>query len=657
MRGMWSAFAEKRMGNPERANFCQNVRFYPGVVRTRPGTLLTTCNSPIAGKIAKGLHLANLAAGWAYFYLLGTQIRFGGLHSGSIFCPFPFDLNNPVPAYDLGMKLFNDSISRTPYTLTIAFHNNFAYIAVADKTGNGCTPCLIATAAGGVVDVAFSAYASYKSGLELGGGLGMSFTSIGAGACSPGQARYAIVLQTGTGYLTPPLIQTAPSFGTASRIQASISIPTGYGIYGSGTVYLLKTRVDNPNAWYWVPNDPGSGTIGSVPYVNSGGGPQTFTFIVNISDADMAASLDSADDQWFGFQQFRYPTLRGPFSPQFVTLYGKRMCYGVGNTLYASDINDPQQVTADRHVVQSPKELQLGFAFSLAGSADLFLTGTRWIARVTDNGDVPATWAPPIVISDTIGAPFPGCVCHRTAGSFAWIVADSGVYVFDGSMGEKPVTFLVSDQWARVNWNAAYCIETEDNVVERVLYVTVPLDGATEVTAVFCIDYSNGLRFDAVDISLDVYAGDGSYSVAVGSDELGISRVWFGSDSGNLLQQSPTATMDPHSVISSTWESGFVRNPGDFASRMVRVGGMDVWARGDSSFLIRVYGPEKLRVVYPLLVSQAGVPAALSPAPGLMYHTKFDFSKIENYNVRFDSQSWFELSGFTVYSRPDLFNR
>jgi hypothetical protein len=40
-----------------------------------------------------------------------------------------------------------------------------------------------------------------------------------------------------------------------------------------------------------------------------------------------------------------------------------------------------------------------------------------------------------------------------------------------------------------------------------------------------------------------------------------------------------------------------------------------------------------------------------------MYQHKFDFSKIENYSIRFAVNTWFELSGFTVYSRPDLYNR
>jgi hypothetical protein len=667
-RGAWTAVAQKHAGNPQRASYCQNVRFYPGVVRTRPGTSLVPCSSPVGGQITKGLHIGNLSNAWRFFYLLGSKLRFGNLASNLLSCPTPFDYSNSVPTnvvphplFDPSgtLKLFNDAIAGTPYTITTAFFNNFAYIALADKSGNGCAPCVISDGSA-VVDVAFSNYTQYRSGLYMGSGFGMTFTSLGAGNCTPGQASYAVVLQTGTGFLSAPMIMFAPSFGSPSKIQATVTIPASTSIYGSGRVFLLKTLASNTNQWYWIPNDANSGSIGSVPFTNTGGSPVTLTFVVNISDADMAASLDSANDQQFVLTQSRFPTLTGPFSPQFVVLYGKRMCYGVNNNLYVSDIANPQFVTEDRHIVQSPKQLKLGYAFGLSGSTDLYLTGAKWIGRVTDNGDVPSTWAPPILINDTIGAPFPGCVCARTAGNYAWIVSDSGVYLFDGTLGEKPVTYLVRDQWARVNWAAAYCIETEDDVLNRILYVAVPLDGATEVNAVFCIDYTYGLRFDTVDISLDLYAFDGVYSLATGPDELGTTRLWLGTASGNLLQMNETAIQDASGGITSIWESGLVRSPGDFASRMVRVGGLDVWARGNAGLQTNVYGPEKLRSVSPILLSSAGVPTGLSPAPGIMYQHKFDLSKIENYTVRFGAtglSSWFELSGFTVYSRPDLYNR
>jgi hypothetical protein len=670
-RGMWSAYAQKDAGHASRGIYAQNVRFAPGIVRTRPGSDSVTAPSPIVGKIVKGLKLGNLGTGWRYFYLLGTQLRYGLLQSGAISCPTPFDYLNPVPTYALPadpssptdpsgtLKLFNDTVSLTPYTITVAIYNGFAYIALADKQGNGVAPVVISDGSG-IVDVAFSNYTQYRSGINFGGGFGMSFTALSAGNCSAGTASYALVLKTATGFLSAPMVQTAPNFASPSKIQATITIPAHTYIYGNVTAFLLKTPTSNRNKWFWIPNDPNTGSIGSVPVTSTAGSSATLTFVVNISDADMEANLDEATDQWLVLQQSQFPTFKGPFSPQFVVLYGKRMCYGVDNNLYVSDINNPQYVTADQHLVQSPKQLKLGAAFVVPGSADLFLTGTKWLGRVTDNGDVPSTWAPPILISDTIGAPFPGCVCSRTAGGYAWIVANSGVYLFDGTLGQKPVTYLIPDQWARVNWSAAYCIETEDDILNRLLYVAVPLDGATEVNGVFVIDYSYGFGFDQVDISLDLYDYNPVYSLAVGPDEVGADRLWLGSNAGHLLQLHSNYTgsqSDAGGPITSIWESGLIRNPGDFASRMLRVGGLDLWMRGGGGLTTTISGLDKVRNVSPILLSAAGVPSGLAPTPGIMYHEKFDFAKVENYSIRFQVNTWFELSGFTVYSKPDLYNR
>lgn len=653
LRGMWSALAQKSAGDPARASYAQNIRFAPGVVRTRPGTVSVPATTPLFGLFAKGLSIGNLGAGWRFFFLIGSKLMYGALTAGGVSCPNPFDYNTrTIPTYP-SVGLFGDTLAGTPYSISVALFNKYAYIAVRDKTGKGVAPCLISDGTN-VVDVAFSAWTLYRSGLQAGGGIGsMTFTNIGAGRTTPGLTTYALVLQTSTGFLAHPIPQSGSNFASAGTIRAQITVPPGSSIDGTGTVYLLKNRVDNPNEWYWIPNDTISGTTGEVPYQAG-----TLTFTINLSDADLAASADSANDQWYNVTQSSFPTLSGPFLPSFVVLYGTRMCYGVDNNLYISDEDNPQSLALDRNLVETPKQLRLGYAFPLQGSTDLYMTGAKWLGRVTDNGDSPSTWAPPVLISETIGAPYPGCVCYRTAGNYAWLVTDAGVFLFNGTLGPVPITHLIQDQWARVNWAAAYAIETEDDIENRVLYVAVPIDGATEVNAIFCFDYTQGLGVQEMDISIDLYPV-GVYSVAMGPDTQGHNRVWLGADRGDFLMLDEAATSDVGSVggITTIWESGLVRSPGDFASRMVRVGGMDLWARGGGGLITTLYGPDKIRSVSPMLLSAAGTPAYLTPAPGLMYQMKFDISQIENYSIRFWVNTWLEISGFTVYSKPDLYNR
>jgi hypothetical protein len=531
----------------------------------------------------------------------------------------------------------------------------WTYVCAYDNTGLGQFQVRIFD--GTNVDIAFRT-TIYPAGA--------SASDAGTGYCTLGTHFVGFVYQNRNGFSGPPAAVnssqgTISVMLTADNRQINVSVPWPACPDGGGNsqLFLIMTLADSPNNWYFVPTDQISGSIGALPVPNNSA--VTLNFVANISDGDLAASADSAQDY------FRYLAQdingNGPFSPNFVGVYGQRMFYGVGTTLYVSEVNAPQQVTLDQHSVTTPNKRKLGYAFPLAGTTDLYLTGDRWTSRVTDNGDVPATWAQPVKISDSLGAPFPSCVCFRTRGGYAWIVTEAGIYVFDGNYGDRPATYLVSDQWERVNWTAAYTIETADDVVNRRFYAAVPLDKATQPTHQFCLDYTNGLEFDQVDISLDIYAQPFSSigivkETATGED---MSNLWIGpSAAGKIAHLDPTTHNDQGLAIDSFWESGLVRGVSDFNSRMIRVGALDLWIRGNGSLLTTVYGPDKVQSVTPQLLTASGVPATLAAEPGIMYQQKFDLTHVENYTVRVETNAvdaWWELSEVVGYAKQDLFNR
>lgn len=368
----------------------------------------------------------------------------------------------------------------------------------------------------------------------------VTVTDAGPGQCTLGTHIFGLVYQNRTGYLGPPTIYLGTGGYLASitlssdgrTIDVNVALDAQIDGGGTATLFLIMTRADNPNNWFYVPTDPVTGSIGDLPVpLNMA---TTLHFVASISDEDLAASADPANDQFLVMSQAGDGT--GPFSPNFVVAYGTRMCYGVGVQLFVSDLDAPQQLTADQHVVRMTTQRQIAYAFPLSGSTNLFLTGEGWTSYVTDNGDVPSTWAPPVTSSASLGAPFPACVCFRTRGPYAWIVTDGGVYLFNGEFSEKPVTYLVNDQWARVNWKAAYAITVVDDVPSLRCYVAVPLDGATEPTHMFCIDYTNGLSFDQVDISLDVFAWGQFSSIGVVREiATGTTNLWFGPSSAGYV--------------------------------------------------------------------------------------------------------------------------
>ena len=316
------------------------------------------------------------------------------------------------------------------------------------------------------------------------------------------------------------------------------SNPTG----ASATLFLIATRADNPNVWFFVP--PAAGGNSSVeqwPVPNNAG--VTAHFVMDISDEDLAGYSDPISGPNANPDQFLILSQdaagNGPFfkqdgswdHPLFIVTYGTRMCYGVNSTLWVSDKNNPQLLRAADSFVQMANQRRLKMAFPLPNSTDLYLTGDGWTARVTDNSDTPSTWAQPVMVSEAIGAPHPSCVCYRTGGNYAWVVNERGVDLFTGTYSDKPITYLVSDQWARVNWSRSDNIQIADDVAHNRLYVAVPLDGQTSAnTHCFVIDYTNGMTYNTCDITLDNYKlGYFSAMGIVKEIETSVTNLWVAS--------------------------------------------------------------------------------------------------------------------------------
>lgn len=466
------------------------------------------------------------------------------------------------------------------------------------------------------------------------------------------------------------------------QITVQVTIP-GFadgGMSANGgiqaTMFLIMTRADNPNLWYFIPNDTQTGQIGELPVALN----TVFTgkFIVNLSDEDIASQLagDTAQANFFFLTQDENGN--GPFLPNFVGVYGQRTIYGAGTTLYASDIDNPQQIAADTNAVRLPNQRYIAMAFQLAGNTGLYVTGDRWLGYVTDNNDSPSTWAPPVNVSDALGAPLPNCVCFKVGGNWAWIVTEGGPYLFDGAFGEQPLTYLVSGYdetrapigWNRVNWQANYAIQITDDVNNLKLYVGVPLDGATECNYMFCIDYRAGKTFDTCDISLDVFNPQMFSALGIVKNFFtGLAELWIGPTAvaSTMNRLDVAALNDVGGAIDNYWTSGLARGT-EISSSMIRVGGMDIWARGNApldangnaTYQITLFGPDGVESVDIELMTTNGVAAALIERPGIKYMSQFDINQIENYFCRFRTNAlgaWQELSGFCAYEKQDLFNR
>ena len=480
-------------------------------------------------------------------------------------------------------------------------------------------------------------------------------------------------------YITNPI-----QFTTAAglrQINITVSLPAmpdgGTDATGGvqATLFMIATATNNPNLWYFIPSNTQTGQIGEQPVpLNT---PTTYNFVLSMSDFDMNDSLSGDTAQANFLLLAQDSNGNGPFNPNFVVAYGQRMCYGTGTVLYASDINNPQQISADTNQIIMQNQRTIGFAFPLPGNQNLYLTGDKWCGYVTDNSDSPSTWGEPIPVSDQLGAPFPNCVCSSTGGPWVWIVTEGGPYLFDGAFESQPLTYLCSGLneqqqligWSRINWSAASVIKIIDNVQEFKLYIAVPLDGATQCNYMFCIDYRLGKTFDTVDISLDIFNPALFGSIAVIKEYASnLSNVWIGpAAAGNVARFDITTHNDQGAAINGIWKSGLAKG-NQIVAPMVRVGNIEVWARGNApldvnglpTLLVTILGLDGTQTFPITVCTTQGVPAALTETPGLTLTGKVDASKLSDYSVQFqvnEVDGWFELSGFTSWQKSDLFGR
>ena len=631
-RGMWSLNAQRRKGAPQRATYAQNVRFSPGVVKCRPGTsaVFQTAGVP-AGPFYNWITPANPTERNLALFQDGTDIVAYEQATNAI------------------ITLLSGVTCRAP---SFADVDVWSFFCGYDATGAGTQQ--VRTFDGVNVDKAFGPAPVLTSCTAVDGG---------AGQCTQGQHNIGFVYQNRDGFQTVPSTkvsgaQISVTLNAGMRaINIAVTLPALLDGGGSATLFLIGTPAGDLADWYWIPTavSPSTSVIQQpVPYNTV----TTLNFVMDIGDGDIYASADPANTQFLWMTQDG--SGNGPITPSFVVAYGTRMCYGCGSTLYASEQNNPQQITPDQHAINMPNRRAIMAAWPLPGGTDLFLSGDRWTARITDNSDVPATWSEPVGVSLALGAALPNLVCAKTGGGYSFIVTERGVEFFDGQFAQKPITYLCSDQWALVNWAANYAIEIVDDPMNFKVYVAVPINGATEPNALWVIDYQNGLTFDSCDISIDVFPESFSAIGVVKENTTGQNNLWIGpSAAGSIIHFDSSTTEDSGVAINSYWKSGLVRGA-ELPSKMIRVGAADLWIEGSGTLNTTYAALDGSNAINPPLLSSQGAVAPLAVGPGFEYMQSFDLAHIENFTVEVGTNAvgaWWELSKVAVYMKPDLTNR
>jgi hypothetical protein len=634
-RGAWTSPAQVLKGRPERAFVCLNMRISPGKVGPRDGfSIRSLANGhSIGGKVTAAYNWQNSSSSNNNLVLIlegGSKIRYINVSLGEI-----TDIATGLSAR--GMS-FAECGPR-------------AYLATFATTGLGASQSYVTNGLG-------ENDKCFEPPLQV---TAWTAADAGVGQCTKGTHKFGFVFLSRSGFSGLPSPVTAGgvfapvSFTCAARrkIRLSLTLNTPAAAGAGSGVFPIMTRSDNPNRWFFVPGtSPGDFAV--LPPSAAGWGP--IAYDIDISDEDLANRGLSADEQFNILSQAVNGT--GPFNPSVVIPYNRRMVYIVGNTVYVSDVDAPQNLNAALNTLNIPGGYQVVTGFALNNA--LYLLGSSWTGVTEDAGGVPQSWPQPRSVSQRIGTSAPNGVCSRTAGGYAWVATESGLYVFDGHYPDKPISYFQSDWWKRINWNAAYAIQVVDDFVNLRCYVAAPLDGATEPTHLLSWDYTNGRSFDTCDFTADTFDPAVLFSAIALVKEAATDRsiIWlFPQAAGNILKQDPTVKTDNGYAIDYQYETGWQRTGG--GGPIIRVGGMQTYAKGSGNLSRTIYSRDHKRSLVP--TGKDGViPMTLSVDPGVDLFDKFDFAHVEDFSVLLAVKSpgsWFELEMLRSFWKPDLMNR
>jgi hypothetical protein len=207
----------------------------------------------------------------------------------------------------------------------------------------------------------------------------------------------------------------------------------------------------------------------------------------------------------------------------------------------------------------------------------------------------------------------------------------------------------------------------------RVAQVTLEVAILPAPLSLWCGNPPSALIGEPYSFQIPASGGWGSYTFAITAGSLppGLSLntstgVISGTPTGvgftcaSIIHFDEATHNDQGAAMVNFWESGLARGIGELISMMIRLGGMIIWARGNGKCDIKVWGPDHRRNVTPQLLQTMGVPATLSPTPGLSYFATLDLSQVENFTIQIGTSSvdaWVEISMLQPLWKPDLANR
>lgn len=430
-----------------------------------------------------------------------------------------------------------------------------------------------------------------------------------------------------------PLLFTTTGNMTA-RVQVSAVWPQD-----AAFVSAVMNTVELPEKFFIVPGTE----LAVIP-------GQQYTVQLDCSITDEVL-LATGTEILGNFDYFSQMGGVGPLKPFNLAMLGRRLCLFTGDNVYLSDQDDFERITPDQHMLQVPGQRWMVTGAQIRGVNYFF--GPKWTYGAVDNEDVPVLWSAPYVISQTLGTTAIHGVCVTTKGDMCWVANEQGLYDFEGSYKDVPVSDMNSPEWFRINWVAApTTLWIVDDTIEQRVMVFAPLDGATDNSHRLTWSYARGRGSTDVDFSLDPLPA--SSAAMVREQFTQRQRLWQGPPAAApILVEERSALADNGVAFIPIWESGEVfKRRREASSIDMKVHAVEVKAKGFGILRSRVY--EAGRGVYEDLATETlrELPRdAIEMGCDVMSHDVTVEFKTNQAGERMD------ISDFTVFHVPWITNR
>lgn len=400
---------------------------------------------------------------------------------------------------------------------------------------------------------------------------------------------------------------------------------------------ILATRADEEE-FFFVPNVPGSQSE-----INDN---TTVSTVINFDDTDLVDSADYLFDILEaipgGSSMCKYRNrliITGPFLP------------GIQERILVSNINDFETFNWVSGYVQIQNERDNNDVFGSFVLRDvLYLTKFVGTFATQDNGDNPSTW--PVTVIDGVV----GTYAHGTStftetqeapdtGDMVVLASKSGLYLFDGVFRRPELSWKIEKLWGRINAEKFFRVTVTHDPWRHRIYVSVPLDEATEPSHVLVCDYSDGRTADAVRWSVFQFHKNPSC----------IGMVYFGSLISTPRYTLKIGSLDAGNTYLYSMEEGVKNDDGNVITSNYCPGPFYVGGVGCFKLLhFRSWGVGRLNIT---LTGEDGVLSTVPPyltlsaAPGRELDRQINFTN-EKLHIRIANGN--SLNDYMIIDRLDV---